>query len=116
MQWDDTVGLGLHYMHARHYSSELGRFLQPDPAASEQHYDGYALRNPLTLSDSSGSCTTCSRLKEGYRRVANSCVQTGQFATCLRIAAAVVVDPNGMSDWQVLVLAGSGAFGPFDEP
>lgn len=28
----------------------------------------------------------------------------------------VVVDPNGMEDWQLVVLAGRGEIGPFDEP
>ena len=31
VQWDNELGLGLLYMHARHYSPALGRFLQPDP-------------------------------------------------------------------------------------
>lgn len=33
VQWDDFLGAGLHYMHARHYHPEFGRFLQPDPSA-----------------------------------------------------------------------------------
>jgi hypothetical protein len=28
----------------------------------------------------------------------------------------VVVNPNGITDWRVLVVAGSGQVGPFDEP
>ena len=28
----------------------------------------------------------------------------------------IVVDPNGMSDWRVVVVGGAGEVGPFDEP
>lgn len=35
VQWDDQFGLGLEYMHARHYSPVLARFLQPDPDGEE---------------------------------------------------------------------------------
>lgn len=35
VQWDDQLGLGLEYMHSRHYPPALGRFLQPDPSATE---------------------------------------------------------------------------------
>lgn len=28
----------------------------------------------------------------------------------------VLIDPNGMADWRVVVVAGSGSAGPFDEP
>lgn len=31
VQWDNLNGLGIYYMHARHYAPTLGRFLQPDP-------------------------------------------------------------------------------------
>ena len=35
VQWDEFAGAGLHYVHARHYIPEFGRFLQPDPSALE---------------------------------------------------------------------------------
>jgi hypothetical protein len=34
-------------MHARHYSPALGRFLQPDPAASETHFYRYGGNSPI---------------------------------------------------------------------
>lgn len=45
VQWDDQLGLGLLYMHARHYSPALGRFLQPDPDRSEANLYAYAADN-----------------------------------------------------------------------
>ncbi len=54
VQWDNNYGLGLYYMHARHYSPTLGRFLQPDPAAVEANYYGYADNSPVTRTDPSG--------------------------------------------------------------
>jgi RHS repeat-associated protein len=52
--WDNPFGLGLHHMGARHYSPTLGRFLQPDPSATEQNLYAYANNSPLTRRDPSG--------------------------------------------------------------
>jgi RHS repeat-associated protein len=52
--WDDSFGAGLLYMHARHYSPTLGRFLQPDPDGSETNLYSYAGNNPITKIDPSG--------------------------------------------------------------
>lgn len=54
VQWDDSFGLGLHYMHARHYAPSLGRFLQPDPAALENNLHAYVANSPVTGTDPSG--------------------------------------------------------------
>jgi RHS repeat-associated protein len=54
VQWDNQLGLGLLYMHARHYSPLLGRFLQPDPSAAEANTYAYARGNPVTTVDPSG--------------------------------------------------------------
>lgn len=56
VQWDNTFGLGLHYMHARHYAPALGRFLQPDPDGLEDSLYGYAANNPVTEMDPDGTC------------------------------------------------------------
>jgi RHS repeat-associated protein len=56
VQWDDPFGLGLHYMHARHYSPALGRFLQPDPDRSEANLYAYAANSPVTEIDPDGTC------------------------------------------------------------
>jgi RHS repeat-associated protein len=56
VQWDDFSGVSLYYMHARHYSPAIGRFLQPDPARAEANQYGYAGDNPIAGVDSSGSC------------------------------------------------------------
>ena len=56
VQWDDQLGLGLLYMHARHYSPELGRFVQPDPDRSEANLYAYAADNPVTEMDPDGTC------------------------------------------------------------
>jgi RHS repeat-associated protein len=54
VQWDDAFGLGLAYMHARHYSPALGRFIQPDPGRAEANPYEYAGVNPVTYQDPSG--------------------------------------------------------------
>ncbi|MDQ3523729.1 MAG: RHS repeat-associated core domain-containing protein, partial [Chloroflexota bacterium] len=54
VQWDDTFGLGLHYMRARHYATNLDRFLQPDPAALEANSHAYTANSPVTAIDPSG--------------------------------------------------------------
>ena len=58
VQWDSSSAIpaGLLYMHARHYSPEFGRFLQPDPAAAETNLYAYSENNPITYSDPSGTC------------------------------------------------------------
>lgn len=54
VQWDNAFSLGLYYMHARHYSPRLGRFLQPDPSAAEVNLYGYAEGGPISRVDPSG--------------------------------------------------------------
>lgn len=56
VQWDNAFGLGLLYMHARHYAPALGRFLQPDPDGLEDSLYGYAANNPVTEMDPDGTC------------------------------------------------------------
>jgi RHS repeat-associated protein len=72
VQWDDQLGLGLLYMHARHYSPSLGRFLQPDPDRSEANLYAYAANNPLTELDPDGTCfIVCA--------IANAIIDTGNY-------------------------------------
>jgi RHS repeat-associated protein len=54
VQWDDSFGLHLLYMHARTYSPVLGRFLQPDPARADGNLYAYAGNSPATKSDPDG--------------------------------------------------------------
>jgi RHS repeat-associated protein len=56
VQWDNAYLLGLHYMHARHYSPLIGRFLQPDPTAQEANLYAYAANSPITEMDPDGTC------------------------------------------------------------
>jgi RHS repeat-associated protein len=56
VQWDNAHNLGLTYMHARHCSPALGRFLQPDPDASEANLYAYAANSPVTEIDPDGTC------------------------------------------------------------
>jgi RHS repeat-associated protein len=56
VQWDAQLGLDLAYMHARHYSPALGRFLQPDPDRSEANLYRYVANNPVTELDPDGTC------------------------------------------------------------
>lgn len=55
VQWDSFSGLGLHYMHARHYSPAIGRFLQPDPIAAEANLYSYAGSSPISRADPNGT-------------------------------------------------------------
>jgi len=55
VQWDDTIGQGLLYMHARTYSPTVGRFLQPDPARADANLYAYAGNSPVTRVDTSGT-------------------------------------------------------------
>ncbi len=59
VQWDDTFGLGLHYMNARHYSPLLGRFLQPDPSRRESNAYAYARSSPTSYVDPCGLEAVC---------------------------------------------------------
>lgn len=52
--WDGYAGADLLYMRARHYSPELGRFLQPDPARAEENPYAYAGNSPVTKADPEG--------------------------------------------------------------
>jgi RHS repeat-associated protein len=54
---DDATGLA--YMQARHYSPELGRFLQPDPAPAESNMYGYTGNSPVTRVDPEGRLAWC---------------------------------------------------------
>ena len=54
VQWDNAFGLGLTYMHARHYSPTLGRFLQPDPARGDPNLFSYVENSPVTRADPTG--------------------------------------------------------------
>ena len=64
VQWDNTsdVPAGLLYMHARHYSPELGRFLQPDPSAVEANLYVYAVNSPLSRLDPAGEAGPVGRI------------------------------------------------------
>ena len=54
VQWDDPFGLGLAYMHARHYAPALGRFLQPDPDGLDDNQYAYVADNPVSETDPAG--------------------------------------------------------------
>gem|GEM_PF-2428923 len=57
VHWDHSTAVpaGLLYMHARHYSPEFGRFLQPDPSALEHNFYEYAGNSPVTKVDPDGN-------------------------------------------------------------
>jgi RHS repeat-associated protein len=59
VQWDSSYGLDLLYMHARHYSPSIGRFLQPDPSRLDEHLFVYARNQPLVQVDPSGTTPFC---------------------------------------------------------
>ena len=59
VQWDNQLGAGLLYMHARTYHPALGRFLQPDPARADASLYGYVENSPVTKVDPSGTMAEC---------------------------------------------------------
>ncbi len=79
VQWDDSFGLGLLYMHARHYSPSLGRFLQPDPIAAEGNLYGYVENSPVTKVDPSGECGCFIRILESLRSLAQWAQRTSAW-------------------------------------
>jgi RHS repeat-associated protein len=72
VQWDNQLGLGLHYMSARHYAPALGRFIQPDPSRLEINHYAYAANGPVTMIDPDGRCGPCIRALEQLRRLGPS--------------------------------------------
>ena len=90
VQWDGAYGLDLLYMHARHYSPSLGRFLQPDPSRQEERLFSYAEDGPITRVDPSGLLavywTTVARRL--FNRTADVWVATAVLTLlCYRVAA-----------------------------
>jgi RHS repeat-associated protein len=56
VQWDNAFGLGLLYMHARHYAPSIARFLQPDPARADPNAYAYSGNGPVSKADPTGRC------------------------------------------------------------
>ena len=54
VMWDGRYGPSLYLMGARHYDTEYGRFLQPDPSMAEANLYGYADASPVSKVDPSG--------------------------------------------------------------
>ena len=79
VQWDNFSGLGLLYMHARHYSPLTARFLQPDPIAAESNFYAYAADNPLTNADPCGTWTT-SKVWSYMRQAAYRAYRKGRIS------------------------------------
>jgi RHS repeat-associated protein len=89
VQWDDAFGLDLLYMHARHYSPALGRFLQPDPDRTEANPYAYAANNPVTEIDPDGTCFIVCQIVVGAVIDAVVYVATTDNANLAGLAGAV---------------------------
>ena len=85
VQWDAAYGLDLLYMHARHYSPSLGRFLQPDPSRLDAQLFVYGENGPITNIDPGGTYKINPVESEWCRRSA------GNAARCL--------DAKGIASW-----------------
>jgi RHS repeat-associated protein len=70
VQADDSLSVGLLYMHARHQSPSLGRFLQPDPSRAETNLFAYAGGDPVTSSDPSG-LLGCGQIFSAMKHIIN---------------------------------------------
>ena len=89
VQWDAQLGLDLAYMHARHYSPALGRFVQPDPDRSEANLYRYAANNPVTELDPDGTCFIVCQLVIGAAIDAVVYLATADNANLAGLAGAV---------------------------
>jgi RHS repeat-associated protein len=78
VQWDKDFGLGLGYMHARHYAPGLGRFMQPDPVRLEENPFTYSRDNPVTSADPGGLATPFGRINSAEW---NYCMDHDRFFT-----------------------------------
>jgi RHS repeat-associated protein len=102
VQWDDAFGLGLAYMHARHYHPALGRFLTPDPDASEANLYAYAANSPVTELDPDGTCFIVLCIAVGV-------VLFGGLGAALTTASYTTTTP--IDDWRADDAAGAAAGG-----
>jgi len=101
VQWDDFSGLSLYYMHARHYSPAIGRFLQPDPARAEANQYGYAGANPVTAVDPSGKCLLLC--------VIVAAALVGAVVSMIAYAGTSVATGQPIQPGQLAIAAGAGA-------
>ncbi len=62
VQDDSLLGFPLLLMGARHYASELGRFIQADPSRVEPNSYAYAANSPVSHIDPSGHAAVCTLL------------------------------------------------------
>ena len=91
VQWDDQYGLGLTYMHARHYSPSLGRFLQPDPSRLDAQLFVYAGNGPVSKVDSTGlACAMTATAQNDWLRQIMGCILEGA-ATGVRVSAGAAL-------------------------
>ena len=93
---DDTTTLiatGLHYMHARHYSSEFGRFLTPDPAALETNLYAYAGNSPVTKVDPEGTAAVAVAVAAAW------CL--ANFWTCSALVATGAIYVGTAAGWLI---------------
>ncbi len=109
VRWDDEAGLELLYMHARHYSPALGRFLQPDPDRSEANLYAYAANNPVTEMDPDGTCFIVCAIVGAAVNVAIYAATTDDFDLAEAAGEAVVGGALGMTGVGLLAKVASGA-------
>jgi RHS repeat-associated protein len=70
-EFTDGSGLELYDFSARTYDQQIGRFLQIDPLANEDHQQHltpyhFALNNPVCYNDPDGKCALCKVVKAGF--------------------------------------------------
>jgi RHS repeat-associated protein len=107
VQWDNLFGLGLAYMHARHYSPALGRFLQPDPDGSEANLYAYAANNPVTEIDPDGTCFIICAIANAVLSVAIYAITTDHFDAGEAISEGVMGAASGFIGVGLLSKIGS---------
>jgi RHS repeat-associated protein len=90
VQWDGTYGLPLIYMHARHYSPTIGRFLQPDPSRLDARLFVYAENSPVSKVDAGGTCAMTATAERDWMAQVAACILQGA-ATGVRVGLGVGV-------------------------
>ncbi|HET7494424.1 MAG TPA: RHS repeat-associated core domain-containing protein [Candidatus Limnocylindrales bacterium] len=85
VQWDGRFGADLLYMHARHYSPSLGRFLQGDPSRQDAKLFVYAGNRIVAKADPSGLASYAARAWVGVKDCSFPCADVVLTAIELRL-------------------------------
>jgi len=99
-------GLSLDYMHARSYTSTLGRFLSADPvlgrlrAPQSWNRYAYAMNRPLVFVDPTGAETNCVPIVDDKGVTKLKCTESEPMATAVAGVTDTDVQDNPNDDYR----------------